>query len=168
MIAAPIGGVSFNMGGGVSEESYAQAIISGCKAKGTIGCSGDGVPEFIYQAGFAAIAEEDGHGIPFLKPWEDEEFYRKLSEAKEMGTRIIGMDIDAAGLITLRKMGRPVSPKSFAKLTEIIKNVGLKFILKGVMTRMRPSLLPKPALMRLWCQITGAECWTMHQVQQRC
>ncbi len=143
VIAAPIGGVSFNMGGGVTEEEYAQAIISGCKAKGTIGCSGDGVPEFIYQAGFAAIVKEDGHGIPFIKPWEDEEFYQKLSEAKKTGTRIIGMDIDAAGLITLRKMGRPVSPKSFAKLTEIIKDVGLKFILKGVMTPDEAELAAK-------------------------
>ena len=134
IIAAPIGGVAFNMGGGISEEDYCLAIINGCKAKGTIGCIGDGVPEFIYQAGYAAITAADGHGIPFIKPWEDEEFNQKLEFAKATGTDIIGMDIDAAGLITLRQMGRPVSPKSSAKLAEIIKTVGMKFILKGVMT----------------------------------
>ncbi|MCP4339153.1 MAG: alpha-hydroxy-acid oxidizing protein, partial [Desulfobulbaceae bacterium] len=57
-----------------------------------------------------------------------------LDAAKATGTDIIGMDIDAAGLITLRKMGRPVSPKSLDKLTEIIRRTGMKFILKGVMT----------------------------------
>ena len=31
VLAAPIGGVSFNMGGAVSEEDYIQAIINGCK-----------------------------------------------------------------------------------------------------------------------------------------
>jgi isopentenyl diphosphate isomerase/L-lactate dehydrogenase-like FMN-dependent dehydrogenase len=134
VLAAPIGGVSFNMGGAVSEEDYTQAIMSGCKAKGTIGCSGDGVPEFIHQAGFQAIASAGGHGIPFIKPWEDEELFQKIDAARATGTDIIGMDIDAAGLITLRKMGRPVSPKSLEKLTEIIRRTSMKFILKGVMT----------------------------------
>lgn len=134
VLAAPIGGISFNMGGAISEEEYIQAIINGCKAKGTIGCSGDGVPDFIHQAGFNAIKAAAGDGIPFIKPWEDEELFKKIEAAKETGTDIIGMDIDAAGLITLRKMGRPVSPKPLEKLTEIIRRTGLKFILKGIMT----------------------------------
>jgi 4-hydroxymandelate oxidase len=134
VLAAPIGGVSFNMGGAVSEEDYIEAIINGCKAKAIIGCSGDGVPDFIHQAGFNAIKSVKGHGIPFIKPWEDEELFQKLDAAKATGAEIIGMDIDAAGLITLRKMGRPVSPKSLDKLTEIIRRTGVKFILKGVMT----------------------------------
>ena len=47
------------------------------------------------------------------------------------------MDIDAAGLITLRKMGHPVGPKSPKKLAAIVEKVhtaGCKFILKGIMT----------------------------------
>ena len=134
VLAAPIGGVSFNMGGGISEEDYTQSIINGCQSKGIIGCSGDGVPDFIHQAGFNAIKSADGHGIPFIKPWEDEELFKKIDAARDTGTDIIGMDIDAAGLITLRKMGRPVSPKSLEKLTEIIHRTSMKFILKGVMT----------------------------------
>ncbi|PIE63819.1 MAG: alpha-hydroxy-acid oxidizing enzyme [Desulfobacterales bacterium] len=134
VLAAPIGGVSFNMGGGVSEEAYTNAIIQGCKEKAILGCTGDGVPEFIHQAGNQAIKNAQGHGIPFIKPWEDDEFDMKLALAKETGTDVIGMDIDAAGLITLRKMGRPVSPKPLEKLIDIIQKTGLKFILKGVMT----------------------------------
>ena len=134
VLAAPIGGISFNMGGKVSEEDYANAIINGCKAKSIIGCTGDGVPEFIHQAGFDAIRSAGGHGIPFIKPWEDDELYDKLARAKDTGTDIMGMDIDAAGLITLRKMGRPVSPKPLEKLTEIVKSCGIKFIIKGIMT----------------------------------
>jgi isopentenyl diphosphate isomerase/L-lactate dehydrogenase-like FMN-dependent dehydrogenase len=44
------------------------------------------------------------------------------------------MDIDAAGLVTLRKMGRPVSPKSPSQLKAIIARVEVPFILKGIMT----------------------------------
>ncbi|BCL62973.1 alpha-hydroxy-acid oxidizing enzyme [Desulfomarina profundi] len=148
IFAAPIGGVSFNMGGKISEEEYIDAIISGCKARNIMGCTGDGVPEFIHLTGFNAIKKSAGHGIPFIKPWEDQELYEKLDAAKETGTSIVGMDIDAAGLITLRKMGRPVSPKPLEKLTEIVKKSGLRFILKGIMT-------PDEALMAIDAGVDG-------------
>lgn len=134
VLAAPIGGVSFNMGGGVSEQEYIDAVIQGCIAKGTLGCTGDGVPESIHQSGFQAIQEAGGLGIPFIKPWEDEELFAKLEKAQATGADIIGMDIDAAGLVTLRKMGRPVSPKNVTELKKIRAAISGKFILKGVMT----------------------------------
>lgn len=134
IFAAPIGGVSFNMGGQVSESDYIRAILQGCQEKGIIGCTGDGVPDFIHETALAEIAAVGGHGIPFIKPWEDKELFEKIEKARESGARIMGMDIDAAGLITLRQMGRPVSPKSVAKLGEIIKKCHMTFILKGVMT----------------------------------
>ncbi|ACU90064.1 alpha-hydroxy-acid oxidizing protein [Desulfomicrobium baculatum] len=140
VMAAPIGGVSFNMGGKRTEEEYIKAIIDGSRQAGIIGCTGDGVPPFIHESGLAAIATAGGHGIPFIKPWEDAELYEKLAKARDCGAKIIGMDIDAAGLITLRKMGRPVSPKSVDTLREIIAKAGVKFIIKGVMTPEDASL----------------------------
>jgi len=140
ILAAPIGGVSFNMGGKRTEEEYIEAIVDGCVESGIVGCTGDGVPDFIHETGFAAIAKAGGRGIPFIKPWEDAELFAKIEKAQTTGAAIIGMDIDAAGLITLRKMGRPVSPKPLAKLREIIARTESKFILKGIMT-------PEDALM---------------------
>ncbi len=133
-LAAPIGGVSFNMGGALSEEEYITSKLQGCLERGIWGCTGDGVPDIIHEAGLAAIKDLKGRGIPFIKPWEDEELYAKLEKAAQSGATIAGMDIDAAGLVTLKKMGRPVSPKSPAKLREIIKRTPMKFILKGIMT----------------------------------
>jgi methylmalonyl-CoA mutase cobalamin-binding subunit len=137
VLAAPIGGVSFNMGGKVSEEDYIDAVVGGCKASGVIGCTGDGVPPVIHESGFAAITANGGHGIPFIKPWEGGELGEKLEKARATGCSVFGMDVDAAGLITLRQMGRPVSPKTPDELEAIIATVhgwGAKFILKGVMT----------------------------------
>ncbi|MBI9110625.1 alpha-hydroxy-acid oxidizing protein [Maridesulfovibrio ferrireducens] len=134
VIAAPIGGVSFNMGGKIEEIDYISAKLKACAAKGIIGCTGDGVPDFIHQSGFTAIEEVKGHGIPFIKPWEESELYMKLEKAEKTGAKIIGMDIDAAGLITLKKMGRPVTPKPISKLRSIIESVNADFILKGIMT----------------------------------
>ncbi len=134
VLAAPIGGVSFNMGGKITEQAYIEAIVHGCRAKGILGCTGDGVPDFIHESGFEAIRQAQGRGIPFIKPWEDQELFDKLQKAEQTGAGIVGMDIDAAGLITLRKMGRPVAPKSLDALKKIINATPMKFILKGVMT----------------------------------
>lgn len=134
VLAAPIGGVSFNMGGKISEEDYIAAKLEGCREKGIIGCTGDGAPDFIHEAGFQAIRSLQGHGIPFIKPWEDRELFGKLDVAAAAGATVVGMDIDAAGLITLKLMGRPVSPKTPEKLKEIISRTPMKFILKGIMT----------------------------------
>lgn len=137
VMAAPIGGVSFNMGGGITEEEYVDAILGGCKEQGVIGCTGDGVPPFIIDAGMDGIAKVDGHGIPFIKPWDSDELDQKLDRALASNCPVVGMDIDAAGLVTLRKMGRPVSPKTAAELKAIVDKVhaaGRKFVLKGIMT----------------------------------
>ncbi len=134
VLAAPIGGVSFNMGGQRTEEEYIHAKILGCREKGIIGCTGDGVPPFIHESGFAAIRASGGHGIPFIKPWEDRELFEKIDKALATGARMMGMDIDAAGLITLRLMGRPVGPKAPDALRTIIARVPVPFVLKGVMT----------------------------------
>ncbi|RLC24423.1 MAG: alpha-hydroxy-acid oxidizing protein [Deltaproteobacteria bacterium] len=134
VLAAPIGGVSFNMGDSISEEDYLKSVIFGCREKGIIGCTGDGVPNFIHETALSVIKAAGGHGIPFIKPWEDKELFEKIDKVKTSGTDIMGMDIDAAGLITLKKMGRPVSPKTVEKLGQIIQSVPGKFILKGVMT----------------------------------
>ncbi len=123
VIAAPIGGVSFNMGGAISEEAYADAVVGGSRAAGLIAGVGDGVPPFIHEAGFAAVEENAGHGIPFIKPWEGDEIDEKFEKARATGCSVYGMDVDAAGLITLRQMGRPVAPKTPAQLKEIVDRI---------------------------------------------
>ena len=138
VLAAPIGGVSFNMGGApVTEADYADAVMLGCKDAGIIGCGGDGVGDIIPDSAFAAIRKAGGHGIPFIKPWDGEELNRKLDSAAATGCPVIGMDVDAAGLITLRKQGRPVSPKTpeeLAAITAHVHGAGCKFMIKGIMT----------------------------------
>lgn len=135
VLAAPIGGVSYNMGGSISEAAYISSIIQGCRKEGILGCTGDGVPPEIIQSALSAIKVCDGLGIPFIKPWEEEELFPKLEKALEARPPAIGMDIDAAGLITLRLMGRPVAPKSVEKLRIIRSFLGdTPLILKGIMT----------------------------------
>ncbi|WP_031388782.1 alpha-hydroxy-acid oxidizing protein [Desulfonatronum thiodismutans] len=134
VLAAPIGGVSFNMGGGMPEDEYILAKLTACVEAGTVGCTGDGVPDFIHESGFAAVKALDGKGIPFIKPWEDQELFTKLDKALGAGAEVVGVDVDAAGLVTLRKMGRPVAPKPVSELAAVIRRTKAKFVVKGVMT----------------------------------
>jgi len=41
VIAAPIGGVSFNMGGRITEKDYINAVLRGCHKREILGCCGD-------------------------------------------------------------------------------------------------------------------------------
>ena len=66
--------------------------------------------------------------------WLDRISLDKLEKAKKTGASIVGMDIDASGLITLKLMGRPVIPRPPEKLRKIIEATSMKFILKGIMT----------------------------------
>ncbi|MBQ7606503.1 MAG: alpha-hydroxy-acid oxidizing protein [Desulfovibrionaceae bacterium] len=135
VIAAPIGGAQFNMSPGFSEETYIESVLGGFEAEGSIGCTGDGVPAFIIDAACASLARHKG--IPFIKPWEGKELDEKIERVLACDPPAIGMDVDAAGLVTLRKMGRPVTPMAPATLQRVIDSVHAKkkpFIVKGIMT----------------------------------
>ncbi|WP_419784886.1 alpha-hydroxy-acid oxidizing protein [Pseudodesulfovibrio sp.] len=137
VLAAPIGGVSVNMDLGVSEEEYNLSVVGGCLDAGVLGCTGDGIPPVIHEAGLEALTHFKGQGIPFIKPWEGAELEEKQAKARDTGCKAIGMDLDAAGLISLRRRGRPVAPRTPEQLAEIVERIhgwGLKLILKGLMS----------------------------------
>lgn len=134
VLAAPVAGTSFNLSSQVSEEDYIRAYLSGCVDKGTMAGFGDAALETIFEAALAATRELDGAAIPFLKPWAEEELLAKIERVRAVGCPAVGVDIDAAGLITLALMGKPVSPKTTTEWRRIISQTDLPFIFKGVMT----------------------------------
>jgi NAD(P)H-dependent flavin oxidoreductase YrpB (nitropropane dioxygenase family) len=148
ILAAPIGGLAWNMGGCMPEADYVRAVLTGCLSAGTLGCTGDGVPEEIHQGAFAALRAVSGQGIPFIKPWDEDEVARKLDLAAAAGAAVAGMDIDAAGLPLVVPGGRRVSPKGRAALRRIVERAGRPFLLKGLMT-------PDEALLALDAGVAG-------------
>lgn len=134
ILAAPITGSEYNMGGAVPEAEYVRMAITGSKNAGTIGMSGDGGNPIFYDSGLEAIKEQNGHGIPIIKPREKSVVLEMAKRAKEVGALAVGMDIDGAGLVTMALMGQPVGPKNLQELKDIISRIDLPFILKGIMT----------------------------------
>ncbi|PLX32392.1 MAG: alpha-hydroxy-acid oxidizing enzyme [Clostridiales bacterium] len=133
LLAAPIGGTSFNMSKTVSEEAYANTIIKACASRGIIGCTGDGPQEFVYLAGYKAIQEAGGAGIPFIKPWDDKLLMERLEGAKIIGSEYIGMDIDSIGLINVKVNGGNIPIRNSSQYKALLKRLPFKVILKGIM-----------------------------------
>jgi len=134
IFAAPIGGINMAYAGSYSEYEYQEAIIKGCKNAGIVGFTGDGADDNYYYKPLEVIGNNSGWGIPTVKPWKKDEILRKIRAAEDKGVIAIAMDVDAAGLHMLAKLGKPVEPKSSASLKEIISSTKLPFIIKGIMT----------------------------------
>ena len=134
VFAAPISAVGLNYGKALNDFEYSKAIIKGCKDAGVIGFTGDGAKDEFYDLPVQAVGDHGGYGIPTIKPWRNEEIIRKIKKAEEKGAVAVAMDIDAAGLVTLALLGKPVGTKSVEELKEIISSTKLPVILKGIMT----------------------------------
>lgn len=137
IMGAPVGGVKFNISEKIEESDFVRAMIGGARAAGSLAGTGDGELPEIFEAAMEALHgnEQIGAcvGIPFIKPWEEDMILARLEEIRSRGCDIFGMDIDAAGLVTLKKVGLPVYPKTVEELRRIADASGMKMILKGIM-----------------------------------
>ncbi len=134
VLAAPMTGVLYNMGGKLAEDVFIRMIIEGADAAGTMGMCGDGADPGMYGSGVEAIKAQGGCGIPIVKPRAQDAVKEMLAKADAAGAAAVGMDVDGAGLLVMALKGQPVSPKSFAELAELVGATKLPFIVKGVMT----------------------------------
>ncbi|NTW05032.1 MAG: alpha-hydroxy-acid oxidizing protein [Peptococcaceae bacterium] len=134
IMSAPITGVSYNMGGKISEKEFISSVITGSKSAGTIGMCGDGGDPGFYLSGLEAIEVENGFGIPIIKPRKNHEVIERIRQAEKNGAIAVGIDIDGAGLLAMALNGQPVEPKTLAELKELVSSTNLPFIVKGIMT----------------------------------
>lgn len=134
VIGAAIGGIAMNMNGAMTEEAYAEAVVSGCCQAGVLAMTGDGPAPAVYRAGLAAIRNVSGKGIPIIKPRATAEIIALAKQAEEAGAVAFGIDIDAAALVNMTNAGQPVGPKTRTDLAYIKQHTNLPFIVKGIMT----------------------------------
>jgi len=135
VIAAPIGGLSFNIKGALSEDAFVTSVVDGCYRFGTIAMTSDSPDPAGFESGLRAIKSSKGWGIPIIKPRETGTFITMAQRAADAGALAFGMDIDAAALINMTNVGQPVGPKTVIELTKIKQMTTIPFIVKGIMTR---------------------------------
>lgn len=134
LMAAPMTGTTYNMGGKISEEEFTSHIISGSLDAGTLGFTGDGADPSMFDSGIKAIRENSGQGIAIIKPRSQVEIIKRIKAAEQAGALAVGVDIDGAGLVTMALKGQAVSPKSVDEIGELVESTDLPFVLKGIMT----------------------------------
>ncbi|WP_371362895.1 L-lactate dehydrogenase [Sporomusa rhizae] len=134
VIGAPIGGIERNMKGALTEEEYAVCIVSGCRKAGSIGMTGDGQVPLVFDSGMAAVTNEQGWGIPTIKPRNIEKVAEMANKAAAAGCPAFCMDIDAAAFANMISAGQPVGPKTIQELEYIKNHTAIPFIVKGIMT----------------------------------
>lgn len=132
IFAAPIGAVGNHYGSELTEQVYDDALVLGCHQAGIAAFTGDGLKDSFFSLGCEAMAKA-GMAIPTIKPWNRDKVFEKIDFAREMGARILCMDIDGAGLPFLKNMTPPSGPKSVEELREIISYAEVPFLIKGIM-----------------------------------
>ncbi len=134
VFAGPVGAVNLHYGDKLDDTAYNQILVSGCAASGIAALTGDGTNPQVLISACNAIREEGGIGIPTVKPWDAQTVSEKMKLVRESGAFAVAMDIDAAGLPFLKGLNPPAGRKSVEELAKIIKDAGLPFIVKGIMT----------------------------------
>lgn len=140
ILAAPMTGTTYNMGGKISEEEFIEAIIAGSLSAGTLGMTGDAADPTLWSSAMKVLESNQGKGIAIIKPRGQREIIDHIRDTEKSGAIAVGMDIDGAGLITMALKGQPVSPKTFDELKQIISSTKVPFVLKGIMTPLEAEL----------------------------
>ena len=88
----------------------------------------------VMQGATDAIKACGGVGVPTVKPWNAQMIAEKMELVKQSGAFAVAMDVDAAGLPFLKNFVPPAGSKSVDEMKAIIKEAGLPFIIKGIMS----------------------------------
>lgn len=142
--AGPVGAVNLHYGDCYNDLTYNNVLVSACADAGIAAFTGDGTNPAVMEGATEAIRQAGGIGVPTVKPWNFDTVHEKLELVKKAGAFAVAMDVDAAGLPFLKGMNPPAGSKSVEELEAIIKDAGLPFIVKGVMT-VRGALKAKEA-----------------------
>jgi len=134
ILVAPLAGMGINMGNAMEERPFLSAMLAGAKEAGSMGCTCDGPIPLFFDLGMEILKENGGWGIPTLKPRPEENFLALARRAEECGVNAIATDIDAAGIIHLKKAGQPAGPWPVQAWEKTLSRVKVPVILKGVMT----------------------------------
>src|SRR3712207_6354852 len=78
-----------------------------------------------YEAGIASLKKAKGLGIAIIKPRHNEEIIKRIRLAEEASAIAVGIDLDGAGLLTMKLFNQPVEPKSIEDLKILVQSTKL-------------------------------------------
>lgn len=135
-ICAPTGGTTYNMGGKMKEDAFAEAILLGCAKAGTLGAIADGIgdPLEVFEKRVQVLARLGVKAIVGLKPRTQEEIIARIRKAEEAGAVAFTIDVDSSGRAARALPGQTVEPKTVKQIRELVAATRLPVVIKGIMT----------------------------------
>lgn len=135
-LCAPTGGTTYNMGGKLTEEQFAEAILAGCAAGGTLGAIADGIgdPVEVFEKRLAVLNRLGVKAIVGLKPRTQAEILARIRKAEAASVVAVTIDVDSSGRAARALPGQTVEPKTVAQLRELQQATRLPILVKGIMT----------------------------------
>ena len=134
IMGAPCGGAGMNFGSDTSEFAMTEAMVQGALNAGTLSFTPDAPQDEMFLNGIEMAKRTGGLCVPTIKPWKNDRILHHIGLAEDAGAVAVCCDVDSAGLINLKLLGKPVDPKSAKDLELLIKSTKLPFIIKGVVT----------------------------------
>lgn len=134
ILVAPLAGMAINMGNAMEEREYLAAMVGGAREAGSLAFTCDGPNPMFYELGIEILKENHGWGVPTIKPREQDAFLSLLRRAEECGVPAVATDIDAAGIIHMKRAGQPAGPWPLKVWEKTIAQAKVPIILKGIMT----------------------------------
>ncbi|MEG0273603.1 MAG: alpha-hydroxy-acid oxidizing protein [Longicatena sp.] len=131
---APISGIKQNYGADLDDLTYTKQLVEGCLQAGTLAFTGDGKDDELFCGPMKIVKENQGYGIPTIKPWSGDGMKWRIDLAAEGNALAIASDIDASGLINLRDSTTPVGFKNVEELKELKRMSSVPVILKGILS----------------------------------
>lgn len=132
--AAPISGIKQNYGADMSDLEYTKELVEGCNLVNTVAFTGDGMYDEMFKNPLRILEENDGFGVPTIKPWLFDNMKWRIKLANDTKVLAIASDIDASGLSNLRNSVTPVGFKNVEDLKEIKSRIQVPLILKGILS----------------------------------
>jgi len=134
ILIAPVAGMVINMGGAMDEGEYMTGMVEGGKEAGSICFTCDGPNPLFFDLGLEILRKNQGWGVVTIKPREEKAFLERARRAEEAKVPVIATDIDAAGIIHMKRAGQPAGPWPLKVWKRMISQTKLPVLLKGVMT----------------------------------
>jgi len=134
ILVAPLAGMVINMGRAMEEGEYLTGMVEGGKEAGSLTFTCDGPNPLFFDLGVEVLKKNQGWGVPTLKPRQEEAFLTLLKRANDCGVKAVATDIDAAGIIHMKRAGQPAGPWPVEVWKRVISRAKLPVILKGIMT----------------------------------
>lgn len=134
ILVAPLAGMVINMGKAMEEREYLAAMVEGGREAGSITFTCDGPNPMFFDLGLEILGKNKGWGVPTIKPRPAEDFLALVRRAEDAGVPAIASDIDAAGIIHMKRAGQPAGPWPLKHWEKVISQTRMPIILKGIMT----------------------------------